>query len=329
MADYIVADVNGRRLMRSELEEQMRRYLNSLGSRELTSTDWPFIYQAVLEQYAIEQQLTKEVQESGITISDAEADQAMKEYADSSFPTREAFYQYLELNGTKREDYKKNIAQQMARQRWITDSIGLVTISEDEAVKFYDDMKNFFFRQPAGFMINLAHFTSADSAEKLRSDLLEGYSWDEATSGDMVASSDVISMTPTPILVPESAFDSYLAPMQSFDIGVVGAVFEVSSNDFALGVKTESVEEKISSYDEVSSDIRAVMQQQKEREALNEFTQGLLNRAKIVIRDESLFPSQSSEVLPVTNAPLTPAEPLSADAGEPVVPASLDVISGD
>jgi parvulin-like peptidyl-prolyl isomerase len=124
----------------------------------------------------MEQQMVREVQDSGIVISDADADQAMKDYADQVFPTREAFYQFLERSGRKVEDYKKDIARQMASQRLIEESIGVVTVSEDEAVEFYDSTKNLFFRQPSGFNVSLATFVSEDEAVKVRNSLLEGNS---------------------------------------------------------------------------------------------------------------------------------------------------------
>jgi hypothetical protein len=301
MEDYAVADVNGRRLMRSALEQRVRQYVEEQGTRELESTDLPFIYQSALNQYAMEQQMAQEVQDSGIVISDADAEQAMKNYADQAFPTREAFYQFLDRSGRKVEDYKKDIARQMASQRLIEESIGIVTVSEDEAVEFYDSTKNLFFRQPSGFNISLATFASEDEAVKVRNSLLEGDLWESATSGDVVDAAKVIDITTAPVFVPESAFNDYLEPMKSLKLGAVSPVFEISSDDFAVGVKNEAVEEKISPYDEVSADIRVLLQQQKERTALTNFSQGLLGRARIVIHDPDLFPSQTEEVLPVTD----------------------------
>jgi uncharacterized protein with von Willebrand factor type A (vWA) domain len=276
--------------------------------------------------------MAQEIRDSGITVSDAEAEQVMKQYADSAFPTREAFYQYLERSGVKVSDYKADIARQMAGERLMRNSIGDVTVSEDEAVAFYDSVKNLFFRRPAGFMVNFASFISRDEAEKVRTLLLEGKPWNEATSADAVNSADserALRITSEPTFVSNSAFDGAFAPMKSDDIGVVSAVFELASNDFAVGVKTEAVEESVSSYDEVSADIRAIVQQQKEREALNTFTQTLLGRARVTVLDPSLFPSGApgvDEVLPVSEPD---ADTKSADAKSTNAPESADTGSAD
>jgi hypothetical protein len=301
MKDYVVADVNGRRLMRSELEEQVRRYLEEMGSRELESTDQPFVYRAALDRYTMEAQMAQEVQDSGIIISDADAEQAMKDYADQYFPTREAFYQFLERSGTKVEDYKRSIAQQMANQQLILESIGTIEVSEDETVQFYENMKNIFFRSPGGFNVNLANFASRDEADQVRALLLDGEPWETATSGDLAASLQTLRAT-TGLFVPDSAFDGYLSPMKPLKVGAVSPVFEVASGDFAVGVKNEAVAEKTTTYEEVSADLRALLQQQKEREAITTFNQGLLSRAQVVIHDPGLFPSASAqgEILPVT-----------------------------
>jgi hypothetical protein len=311
LEDYAVAEVNGRRLMRSELEQRVMLFLEQYGASSFTSVDMPAIYQSALDQYAMELQMAQEVRDSGIAISDAETEQAMKQYADSAFPTREAFYQYLERSGIKVSEYKADIAQQMASERLMRTSIGEIVVSEDETTAFYDSVKNLFFRRPAGFMVNFASFASPDEAEKARNLLIEGQSWAEVTgaASDDIASSDVtnpvkpIRATTEPTFMPDGAFDGAFSPMKSDDVGVVSAVFEAASDDFVVGVKTEAVEETVSSYDEVSADIRAIIQQQKEREVLSAFSQTLLDRAKIVILDASLFPSEVRDVeefLPVS-----------------------------
>lgn len=334
MTDYVVADVNGRPLMRSALDQRVRQYMEQYNRRDLASTDLPHIYQAALNQYAMELQMDQEVKDKGITVSDAEAEQAMKTYADQAFPTREAFFQWLERSGIKQSDYKKNIAHQLANQQLIQSVVGNITVSEDEAVQFYDNTKDLFFRQPAGFKVNLASFASKDRdmAEKVHSLLLAGQSWSQATSDDVVDSSDVLSVTSEPMFVPDSAFNGRMAAMKDLKINDVSPVFDISSDDVAVGVKVEAVEEKTTPYNEVSGDIRTLLHQQKESQAMEAFSQGLLSRAKIVIHDDSLFPAKAP-VLPVTeSAPAAVSGDVSSSAPippEPTVSVDTKVASGD
>lgn len=292
-SDRVVAEINGRRFMLSTLYVNLQRRVDTLGIRDVTSRD----FQAVLEEYAMELQLAQEVRDSGVTVTDAEVEQAMREHMDQAFATRELFHLHLERAGLRLDDYKRILAQQMTRQRFIEESIGIITVEEDEAIEFYDSIKALLFRQPPGYRVNLARFSSEAGAYKLRELLVEGYPWDEAMSHDEVVSSDIIHIMEDPVFFSDVAFDSYLLPMRGIDIGAVSPVFEIANDNFAVGVKSERIEEHITPFDEVSADIRLLLQQQKEREAVTDFARGLLSRATINILDPSLFPLPEDDAI--------------------------------
>ena len=296
MTDYEVAAVGGRPLMRSELENRLRAYLENSGLRNAASRDMPAVYQAVLDQYVLEQQLENEVRKADIAISDADAEQAMKAYADSAFPTREAFYAALERQGISSAEYKKNLARQLAVQQLLHVAVGDVTVSEDEAVKFYDSIKDQLFRTPAGVNLQVARFGASADAEALRASLQAGTDWAQATSGDALASMDVLSVTREPLFLPESAFTGALAELASLDVGAVSPVFSATSGDFSVAVKTELVSESIRPYEDVSSDVRALLRSQEERRKLNDYEADLMAKAEVVIYDASLFPASADAV---------------------------------
>ena len=290
MSDYEVAQINGRSLMRSELERRLRDYLSSYNSRSAESLDMPAIYQAVLDQVILESQLAKEVEDSGIRVSDSEADQAMKKYADTYYPTRETFYQALANSGIKVEDYKRNLARQIALEQLLNNVIGEVEVSEDKAVEFYDTMKNLIYARPEGFMIHAANFTKKEDAEVLHEKLISGESWDVIVSNNELASNDVINITKEPVFLPSSALTTgAFSVLASLDVGQVSPVFEVTSFDFAVGLKTQHVEASATPYNEVSADIRTLLTQQEQRNRLSAYEESLKNKAQVIINDESLF----------------------------------------
>ena len=292
MSDYEVAQINGRPLMRSELEQRLRNYLSTYSSRSVASIDMPSIYQAVLDQAVLESQFSKEIEESGIRISDSDAEQAMKNYADTYFPTRETFYQALAQSGVKVEDYKRMLARQMAVEQLINNAVGNVEISEDQAVEFYDTMKNLIYSKPEGFMVHMADFNTSADAENFRAKLVAGESWDVIVSNDELTSSDVINVTTEAVFVPSSALKSgTLTVLDSLDIGQPTPVFNVSSFDFAVGLKTKHVDESVTPYDEVSEDIRLLLTQQEQRKRMTEYENSLKSKAKLVIYDTELFTS--------------------------------------
>ena len=302
MADYEVAQVNGRALMRSELERGLRNVLESLGRREVTSRDMPALYQAVFDEYVLESQIAREVEERGIHISDAEADLAVKAYADRYYPTREAFYQTLQAAGIKREDYRKEAARQLASQQLYQSAIGDVTVSEEEASRFYDSMKDIFYRTPEGFQVHFASYGSPEEAEAFRSRIVAGSTWDQAASEGRTVSQDVANVTKEPVFLPVTAFSSGMfAPLASLDVGEVSPVFPISSNDFAVGLKVGHTDEQVRPYDDVSADIRLMLREQELRQRRDAFQSELMEKAQIVVYDTSLFPKRPESVVSADN----------------------------
>ena len=337
MTDYEVAQINGRSLMRSELEQRLRNYLSQYSTRSVTSIDMAAIYRSVLDQTILESQLAKEVEEKGIRVSDAEADMAMKSYADTYFPTREAFYQVLANSGIKVEDYKKSLARQMASERLIREAVGEVTVSADKVSEFYDTMKNILYTQPEGFLVHMADFGTSADAEYFREKIAAGESWDVLASGDSLASKDVVNITKSPARLPASTFRTgLLSVLASLDVGQVSPVFSVSSNDYGVALKVSHVDAGNTPYDEVSGDIRMLLTQQEERNRLAAYEESLRNKANVVINDTELFKSpvtsgdnaQSADIIPIMtleeNNNDTP-EPVKASADTPAETVSAEV----
>ncbi len=316
MSDYEVAEINGRSLMRSELEQRLRNYLSSYSSRNAVSLDMPAIYQEVLDQAVLDSQLVKEVQERGIMVSEAEAEQAMKLYADTYYPTRETFYQALAQSGMKVEDYKRNLARQMSVERLLEDAIGEIEISEDKAVEFYDSMKNLIYAKPEGFMVHMADFNTSADAENFRTRLLSGESWDVIASSDIL-SKDLINITKQPVFLPVTAFNSgSLVALASIDVSEPSPVFSVTSFDFAVGMKTSHVDPSVTPYDEVSADIKTLLTQQEQRNRLTEYEKSLRDKANVVIHDQSLFAK--------TETPESAPEFIIEEVSEDVEPVSSE-----
>ncbi len=320
MTDYEVATINGRSLMRSELERRLRDYLSNYSSRSAESLDMPAIYQAVLDQAVLEAQLAKEVEDKGIRVSDAEADAAMKAYADAYYPTRETFYQALANSGVKVEDYRRSLARQLATQQVVQNAIGEIVISEDRAVEFYDTMKALIYSRPEGYMLHMADFRKNEDAEFLRAKLEGGESWAEIVSKDELASHDVINITRNPVFLPSTAFTAgTLNVLASVDVGKVSPVFSVSSNDYAVAVKTEHVDASVSPYSEVSGDIKTMLRNQEERTRLNAYQQGLLKSAQLEVHDKELFarPSVSEDAAPAVEEVIPELAETPAVSAEP------------
>ena len=242
----------------------------------------------------------------------------MKAYADRYYTTREAFYQTLQAAGIKREDYRKEVARQLASQRLYEAAVGEVVVSEDQAVRFYDTMKDMFYRTPEGFRVHMAAYDNEEEAESLRARLVSGDTWDQAVSDDKAVSRDVANITKEPVFLPVSAFSSGMfLPLASLDVGEVSPVFPLSSagdapasSDYAVGLKVEHVAESVRSYDDVSADIRLMLREQETRQRLAAFQNELMEKAQVVVYDTSLFPQPKAET---ASSDVTP-EPAQSEA---------------
>ena len=293
--DYAVAVINGRNLMRSEMDRMVHDYVQRSNIRELSSTDIPFLYQATLDDWVFRLELSREVEARNIDVSEEEITIQVNNMADS-YTTREAFQQAIQRSGIKMEDLRNDIKRQIITERTISSAIGAPTISEDTLVEFYDVMKGLLFSKPKGYMFDLVEVsvdkTAGELREKIAADL---DNWREIVSQDDY-SQDVVRISTEPLFFSEIALssDSKLSFMVDLGVGEVGPVSEVSSNDFMIVIKRENMEESFTPYDEVSLDIRMMHEQQQQRAAYDSFRDALMARAIVEIKDASLFPATES-----------------------------------
>jgi len=321
--DYAVAEIDGKTVMRSVLEQQLRNYVERANVRDITSADIPGLYQAALENIALASRLEKEAAESGMSASDEEINAAVKEVSDQ-FPTKEAFMQYLDQSGIKMSDFRKNMAAQVVQMKLMEKAVGKAEVSDEEAKEFYEKMKQLFFHSPAGYTMDFIRVKSSGEAEKILAAMGEGKEFKDAVGA--VVSTDIIEKTPAsgPVFVPESGFRDKLASLSGLEINKPSPAIELASNDILIAVKREKVEEKTSSFDEVSGDVKAVLTEEKLREGQAEFFKGLRERTNIVILDPTLFPKPEEK----KEAPVS-QDVVSGDAGVPAVtdvPASPDAV---
>ncbi|MCL1941396.1 MAG: peptidylprolyl isomerase, partial [Synergistaceae bacterium] len=282
--DYAVASINGRDLMRSELEIMVRNYVQQSNIRELTSADIPYLFQAALDNAVFQTELNKEVEARNPDVSEQEINLQINSMADR-FPTRETFYQSMERSGVKMDDLRRDVRRQIATEKTVSGLLTVEVISDDALRSFYDVMKTFAFRVPKGFTFDIIELSEDKTALDLREKIAaDSGGWLETISGHP-RSSDVIRKTDEPVFFSEAALseDKKLSYMISLEIGETGHVTEVSSSDYMIAVKRENREETVMPFDEVSFDIRMMLEQQQQRNALDKFRNDMITRAVLEI----------------------------------------------
>lgn len=316
LMDYVVAEINGVNLMRSELDQVAATYAENY--KDLTSADLPSIYQVALNQIILEKQINQEIKDKGIKISEEDIKAAINQYADMYFPTREAFFEAVKRSGQKLSDFERDFEYRLARESLIKSAIGNIAVGEDEAMKYYNKIKDFRFKRSAGVKLDIANFRTKDAAEKVRSLLVAGKSWSQATSDDVLASKDLIGKSgKEPMLVPLTMLEGQFEALKNLKLEEVSPVLEVASDDWLVAVKRELVEERIMPYTEVSGDVRRLYEEEKKIEAQELFAQSLLAKANVEILDKLLFAAEPAEKdLPLTaetSQDQTASETLSKD----------------
>lgn len=308
--DYAVAQIDGQKVMRSALESNLRSYVERANIKDVTSADVPDLYKATLDNMVIQAALSREAKALGVTASEEEIDAQVKEI-ENQFPTKEAFQQYIDQNGIDIKELRKSIANQLAQMKLLEDSTMAIKATDEEVLDFYEKTKVMFFRQPEGFNVKLARFKTADSAKDVFQFLDNYWTWDEAI--DVVSSSDITDVTSgdATAFVPVEAFTGKLEPVKDLPLNQVSEVIEVASDDFLLVMKTEKVEESFASFEEVSGDVKQMVEGQKKQQAQNKYIEEIKAKTDVKLLDESLFPKpeeKTEEAVSETESPDKPKE---------------------
>ena len=291
--DYAVAEVDGKDVMRSDIEKGTMQLAEQLGSeREITSADIPFMRKAILDSTAIEAELEKEIKNRKIEVTQDEIEENYTSIMDS-YPTREEFKAFLERSGITEAQVKSDIKKQIS-QRKVMDALSAeIDVPAEDARKFYDSAKTFLYKQPAGFKVNIATFRSNEAAKLAQKSIEGGEGWDKVMEQHKA---DIMTSTPydKPVLITEQMMVDSLAALKDLPLNKVSPVMPVTSNDSYLAVKRSKEAEKQLSYNEVSADVVAMIRSQKAQEKQQEFYEELLSRAKIKILDPEIFPAPAS-----------------------------------
>ena len=321
LQDYVVASVNGHELRRSDLEVMVRNYIQQSNIRELTPEDIPHLYQATLDNAIFQMELDREVNTRNIDISEEEITSQVNIMADH-FPTREAFFQSVERSGVRMEDLRRDIRRRLAMEKTVESYMAEhVVVSDDAVYDFYDALKGLFYTAPRGFTFDFVVLSYDRAAEDLQAKLSEDSArWHEIIS-EFPLSSDIIRQSTEPSFFSEAGLsaDVVMSYMIDIDIEEVGPVTEVGANEFMIVIKREDLEETVRPFDEVSMDIREMLEGQQQRVAFERFRNELIARAVVEIFDHSLFPAPVTDS--VGDAPpgipeTTEHEPMP-DATEP------------
>ena len=285
--DYVVAKVNGEKVMRSQVDKAIRNMAESMNVEELDPKHIAGMRKSVLNNIAIYQELQKEVKAKNITVDEQEINEAVKRI-EKGFTTKEAFMAYMQNNNIKMEDLKKELRERLAQQKLITESTSNVEISEEEVKDFYEKTKDYFFKKPEGYEVIYARFKDEDAARKFRELLSDKVSWDNALS-EVKDSLTNSTEAEKPVFVSSSDFAGSLKAFADLKLDEIGGPQKIGENDYLVLIKKKKEPARVLSYDEVKDDIIGILKNEKRQQAEQEYLANLLSRADIQVVDEQYF----------------------------------------
>lgn len=287
--DYAVARINSRKIMRSAVDSAMVRIAEQMGLSEISASDWVNLRQFALDSMAVQSELEKEIKSRKISITKDEIESAYVDIMDS-YPTREAFKQFLENSGLKEQAVKDDIKIQLQRDKVIQALTAEINVTEQEAKEFYDMTKDSIYKRDNGYMLNIASFRTKEAAQKAQTDIDGGADWDSVL--EKYKNERVVS-TPydKPREMSEQMMQGSLDLLTTYPLNKVSPVIDMTENEFAIVIKRSKTVERTLPFEEVSRDIIDNVRSQRSESVFAD----LRARAKVEVLDTSIFPS--SEVL--------------------------------
>ena len=294
--DYPVAEVNGKNIMRSQIENGIGKMADQYNQKDITSADLPILRKAVLDSLVIQDEVNKEIKNRNIDVNKDEVDAEYVKIMDN-YPTREEFKAYLERSGITEKQVKEDIKNQLSQQKLMESVTADINVTDKEANAFYDAAKNFLYKQPAGISVNVATFKNNDAAKLAQKAIADGAKWDKIITEHK---NDIESSTPydKPIVVTELMMKQSpaLAKIKTLEINKVSPLINITETNAMIVIKRGAASEKVLPFSEVSADVRNAIKGQKAQEKQSEFYQSLIARANIKITDAAIFPATASEV---------------------------------
>ena len=166
----IVARVNGEPITFEEFNKALLPYSPS-------KEEIPGLKRRVLDQLIEKRFKLQEARRLGLTVTDEELNQRIKETM-GSYPKNE-FVTFLTKEGTTFEDWKNGIRENILLEKLITSQVYLpIKVNKKEITAYYQEHQD-QFREPKRFRIRQILLESREEAEKILNSLRKGEGFEE------------------------------------------------------------------------------------------------------------------------------------------------------
>ncbi|WP_237059455.1 peptidylprolyl isomerase [Microbulbifer sediminum] len=171
--DRVVAVVDDDVVMASELQQRLNTIQNQIRSQQVQAPPLDVLRRQVLEQLIIERLQLQMAQRAGVTVSDAELEQAMARVQQNAGASPEQFRQRLEEDGISMREFREQIRREILIRRVEQGSVNnRIQISDQDIDNFLRSKEGEFWKSPqyelGHILIPVSSSAPADEVEKAR-----------------------------------------------------------------------------------------------------------------------------------------------------------------
>ncbi|WP_323845661.1 peptidylprolyl isomerase [Microbulbifer magnicolonia] len=171
--DRVVAVVDDDVVMASELQQRMDTIVNQIRAQQVQAPPVDILRRQVLEQLIIERLQLQMASRAGVTVSEAELDQAIARVQQGAGVSPEEFRQRLEADGLTMKSFRQQIRQELLIRRVEQGSVNRrIQITEQDIDNFLRSKEGEFWKSPqyelGHILIPVSSSAPADEVTKAR-----------------------------------------------------------------------------------------------------------------------------------------------------------------
>ncbi|MCX2834104.1 peptidylprolyl isomerase [Microbulbifer thermotolerans] len=171
--DRVVAVVDDDVVMASELQQRLNTIMSQIQAQQVQAPPIDILRRQVLEQLIIERLQLQMAARAGVTISEAELDQAIARVQQNAGMSPEAFRQQLAADGISMKNFRHQIRQEMLIRRVEQGSVNRrIQITDQDIDNFLRSKEGEFWKSPqyelGHILIPVNSSAPADEVKKAR-----------------------------------------------------------------------------------------------------------------------------------------------------------------
>ncbi|MBT8763165.1 SurA N-terminal domain-containing protein [Desulfohalobiaceae bacterium Ax17] len=284
--DRIVAIVNGEIITLFELNERVKPYLERFKGKELGPAEKQAIRELkkqLLDQMINDILLRQEAEKYKIEVSDMEIENFIRQFKQRNNLTEEQFLNQLKLQGLTREDYKRQVRNNIIKHRLIGAMVKRkVVVTQEEIERYYNEHKQDFDTEKK-VHLKLILLPTLEEAKQIRNKIMAGEMTFEQAAKKFSQGPSAESGGDLGFVNWKDLAKEWKQAIKGLKQGEITSVFSLNNKGAILKVE-ESLSGQPKPLKEVEDEIRKIIYQPRLEERFREYMRSLREKAVIDIR---------------------------------------------